>query len=280
MRPPFAAFPDAMRTFLRAHWKVIVAIVLLIVLAMITVNPSSAMPEPALAARLRAHAALLASQARPEQTASYIEDTLRTEGYRLQRQAHGAGGRQVGNIVSDIEVSVANVAPGGTPERIFIVGAHYASAPDAGYSGTSAVLELARLLKDLRPTRGTEVKFVFFADAESPGSMTGGSFIAYVGTLASSRPVQEALSAFQGDTDLPAYGLAAPAYVQGITLSGRTSHERSGAPAVMVTDTAFMRYPYHHTGEETPDKEDYTGVARVVQGLARTITALAAGQRG
>jgi hypothetical protein len=277
MRPPFAAFPDAMRTFLRAHWKVIVAIILLIVLAMITVNPSSAMPEPTLAARLRAHAAVLAvartSQAPLERTASHIEDTLRAEGYRLQRQAHGAGGRKIHNI----EVSVANVAPGSTPERIFIVGAHYASAPDAGDSGTAAVLELARLLKDLRPSRGTEVKFVFFADAER------GSFIAYVGTLASSRPVQEALSAFQGDTDLPAYGLAAPAYVQGITLSGRASHGRSGAPAMMVTDTAFMRYPYHHTGEEAPgqdaDQDDDTGVARVVRGLARNIRALAAGQR-
>jgi hypothetical protein len=269
-----------MRTFLRAHWKVIVAIILLIVLAMITVNPTSAMPEPALAARLRAHVAVQAvariSQAPLARTASYIEDTLRAEGYRLQRQAHRAGGRKI----HDIEVSVANVAPGSTPERIFIVGAHYAPAPDAGDSGTAAVLELARLLKDLRPSRGTEVRFVFFADAESPGSMAGGSFIAYVGTLASSRPVQDALSAFQGESDLPAYGLAAPAYVQGITLSGRTAHERSGAPAVMVTDTAFMRYPYHQTGEEeAPDKDDCTGVARVVQGLARTITALAARQK-
>jgi hypothetical protein len=264
-----------MRTFLRAHWKVIVAIILLIVLAMITVNPTSAMPEPALAARLRAHVAAIGSQEQLERTAGYIEDTLRAQGFSLQRQSRAPGASKVRNI----EVSVANVAPGSKPERLFIIGAHYASAFAADDSGTAAVLELARLLKDLRPSRGTEVRFVFFADTASPENMAGRSFIAYAGTLASSRPVQEALSAFQGDADLPVYGLAARAYVQGITLSARTSHERAGAPAMMVTDTAFMRYPYYYTREDAPDQADYTGVARVVQGLARTITALAARQK-
>jgi len=47
----------------------------------------------------------------------------------------------------------------------------------------------------------------------------------------------------------------------------------------MITDTAFMRYPYYHTAEDTPDKIDYQSTARVVSGLARTITALAAGAR-
>jgi hypothetical protein len=41
-----------------------------------------------------------------------------------------------------------------------------------------------------------------------------------------------------------------------------------------------MRYPYYHTAEDTPDKLDYDSTARVVQGLARTIRALAAGQQG
>jgi hypothetical protein len=38
-----------------------------------------------------------------------------------------------------------------------------------------------------------------------------------------------------------------------------------------------MRYPYYHTAQDTPDKLDYESMARVVTGLARTITALAAG---
>jgi hypothetical protein len=324
-----------MRTFLRAHWKAIIAIVLLILLAMATVNPSSAMPDPSLSARLRTHVVAIASSehntATPqalERAAVYIEDVLGNEGYRIQRQEYEAGGHKVRNI----EVSVANVAPGARPARIFIVGAHYDSAPGApgandNGSGTAAVLELARLLKTMRPSRGTEVKFVFFVNEEPPwfrGEEMGsvrharqlhaeghkvegaliletigyysqarhsqqlppglekrypdtGNFIAFVGTLESSRLVQEALSAFQAASDFPARGLAAPAYVQGVTLSDHSSYNRFGYPAIMITDTAFMRYPYYHTAEDTPDKLDYDSVARVVTGLARTIKSLAAG---
>jgi len=324
-----------MRTFFRAHWKAIVAILLLMVLATLTLNTSSAMPEPVLAARLRTHVVAIASEqhntATPralERAAVHIEQTLEAEGYRVRRQAYRAGGQKVRNI----EVSVANVAPGARPERIFIVGAHYDSAPGApgandNGSGAAAVLELARLLKGMRPSQGTEVQFVFFVNEEPPwfmgeemGSMQHahrlhadghkvegaliletigyysqarrsqklppgleqhypdtGNFIAFVGTTASSRLVQEALSAFQAASDFPAHGLAAPAYVQGVTLSDHASYNRFGYPAIMITDTAFMRYPYYHTAQDTPDKLDYDSMARVVTGLARTITALAAG---
>jgi hypothetical protein len=327
-----------MRTFLRAHWKALVAIVLLVVLALFTVNPGAAMPEPTLAERLRSHVVAIASEehntatpARLEEAARYIESTLETSGYQVRRQVYEAGGQKVRNI----EVSVANVAPDAKPARIFIVGAHYDSAPGApgandNGSGTAAVLELARLLKDIRPTAGTEVKFVFFVNEEPPyfmgeemGSMQHarklheegqqvegaliletmgyysharhsqklppglegrypdtGNFIAFVGTSASARLVQDALSAFRNVSDFPAHGLAAPAYVQGVTLSDHSSYNRFGYPAIMITDTAFLRYPYYHTAEDTPDKIDYPSTARVVQGLARTITALAAGQRG
>jgi hypothetical protein len=116
------------------------------------------------------------------------------------------------------------------------------------------------------------------------GRPHAGNFIAFVGTLESSRLVQDALSAFQAASSFPAHGLAAPAYVQGVTLSDHSAYKRFGYPAIMITDTGFMRYPYYKTGgnaaEDTPDKLDYASVARVVEGLARTITALAAGQRG
>lgn len=334
-RTPFAARHDAMRSFFRTHWKAIVALVLLVLLAVVTVNPSAAMHDPSLSARLRTHVEAIASQehntATPqalEQAAGYIENVLESEGYRIRRQAYQAGGQTVRNI----EVSVANVAPGAKPARIFIVGAHYDSAPGApgandNGSGSAAVLELARLLKSLRPSQGTEVKFVFFVNEEPPwfrGEEMGsvrharqlhaeghhvegaliletigyysqarhsqhlppglekrypdtGNFIAFVGTLESSRLVQDALSAFQAASSFPARGLAAPAYVQGVTLSDHASYNRFGYPAIMITDTAFMRYPYYHTAEDTPDKLDYDSVARVVDGLARTIRALAAG---
>jgi hypothetical protein len=301
-----------MRSFLKDHWKAIVAIILLVVLALFTVNPGGATPAPSLAARLRAHVAAVApggmdgslGAQQERQAARYIEATLRDEGYAVRRPPNQAGGQAPRNI----EVSVANLAPHAKPERIFIVGAHV-GAPADGISldagradngagtGTAAVLELARLLKGLRPSLGTEIRFVFFFDASpdpgapdrGPEPMSGRDFIAFVGTLEASRPVQRALAAFQGSPSAAIHGLATPAYVQGVTLSGHAAYPGPGAPTVMVTDTAFGRYPYfeaagapdtNEPADNAPDKADFSGIARVVSGLARTIAALAAAQQG
>jgi hypothetical protein len=309
---PFCARTSTiMRSFLKDHWKAIVAIILLVVLALFTVNPGGATPAPSLAARLRTHVAAVApgmdgglGQQQQRQAARYIEATLRDEGYAVRRPPNQAGGQAPRNI----EVSVANLAPHAKPERIFIVGAHV-GAPADGISldasradngagtGTAAVLELARLLKGLRPSLGTEIRFVFFFDASpdpgapdrGPEPMSGRDFIAFVGTLEASRPVQRALAAFQGSPVAAIHGLATPAYVQGVTLSGHAAYRGPGAPTVMVTDTAFGRYPYfeaagapdtNEPADNAPDKADFSGIARVVSGLARTIAALAAAQQG
>ena len=50
----------------------------------------------------------------------------------------------------------------------------------------------------------------------------------------------------------------------------------AGYPADMVTDTALFRYPHYHSGEDTWDKIDYDRTARVVGGLARVVSDLAA----
>jgi len=44
----------------------------------------------------------------------------------------------------------------------------------------------------------------------------------------------------------------------------------------MVTDTAFLRYPYYHTPEDTPDKINFDRMARMVVGLEKVIEKLAA----
>jgi len=294
-----------MRTFLRAHWKSIVAIILLVLLAMVTVNPGAATPEPPLAMRLRAHVTALAggaqdadATARRAQAATYVDSVLHAAGYTVQDRG-GAGHKH------RIEAVLANVAPGAKAARTFIVGARYDGAPD-GDPGTAAVLELARLLAGVRPSHGTEIRFVFFLapkaavlppaasldDLAPPGERPG-SFIAYVGSLASSRHVQDALSAFQSVAAGPAHGLAPPAYMQGVTLSDRAAwhHPGAGLPALVLTDTSFTRFPYRQAQEvmqkrarddadEPSEQVVFAGMARVVSGLARTLTALAAGQRG
>lgn len=101
-----------------------------------------------------------------------------------------------------------------------------------------------------------------------------GNFIAFVGTLESAALVRQALAAFRTSAMFPAEGLAAPAFVEGVTLSDHSAYNRFGYPALMITDTAFLRYPYCHTAQHTPDKLDYTSMARVVAGLAKAIEAM------
>lgn len=336
-----------MRSFFRAHWKVIVGIILLVLLALLTVNPGAASPEPPLALRLRAHVAAFGSgahlageQARRLDAAAYIAGALRAAGYRVA----SSGDRDASGPFS-IEATLSNPAPGVQPRRSFVIGArvdatsvraaaaaHADLAPDgaAGLDdalagmpeddadlaaldarddagGAAAVLELARLLKDLRPSAGTEIRFVFFLDAPAAAAAAlparaqparrgrlprapdadplpgGGSFIAFAGPLSSARRVQDALAAFQGGSEAAGHGLAAPAYLQGVTLSDRAALGAGGgdAPVMMVTDTGFTRYPYHQVldKESARDPRDYEGMARVVAGLARTVAALAAGAR-
>jgi len=327
-----------MRNFFHSNWKVIVALVLLIMVAVLTVGPESARAAPDLAERMREHVRAVASEEhntnKPEQlerAARYIETALERAGYTPSRQEYEAGGQRVRNI----EAVVGKVARGKRPDRIFIVGAHYDSAQGApgandNGSGTAAVLELARLLRTMQPAAGTEVRFVFFVNEEPPffmgeqmGSMRHaaelkrqgqlvegalvletmgyysdqpgsqqlppgldgqypdtGNFIAFVGTIESSALVRQALAAFRDASDFPAQGLAAPAHTMGVTLSDHSAYNRHGYPALMITDTAFMRYPYYHTAQDTPDKLDYESMARVVTGLSKTIAALAGATRG
>ncbi len=300
--------------------------------------PGVAAPPPGtgLAALLEQHVRAVASvehnTASPkalEQSARYIESRLAGFGYQVRRQEYSSDGQRVRNI----EVSLVNTSGIKPPARIVIVGAHYDSARGApgandNGSGTAALLELARLLKDARLRVGTELKFVFFVNEEPPyflgddmgsqrhaqdlrkrsqpveaaliletigyyvnaaGSQryppglekhfpSTGNFIAFVGTTQSSDLVRSTLAAFRAASSFPAEGLAAPESVPGVSLSDHASYNRMGYPAIMVTDTAFMRYPYYHTAQDTPDKIDYQSLARVTEGLAKVVAGMVRGE--
>ncbi len=168
-----------MRNFFHSYWKIILALILLIFLAALYLRPGPASAAQALAERLEHHVGAIASTEHNTRTprslesaAVYIEKSLAEAGYRSTRQEYAAGGGRVRNI----EASIGNVAQGRRPERIFIVGAHYDAAQGApgandNGSGTAAVLELARLLHTMRPSAGTEVRFVFFVNEEAPWFM-------------------------------------------------------------------------------------------------------------
>jgi len=60
-----------------------------------------------------------------------------------------------------------------------------------------------------------------------------------------------------------------------VASSDHWSFWKAGYPAVMVTDTAYNRYAHYHTATDTPDKVDFSHMARVVSGLQRVIGELA-----
>jgi len=106
-----------------------------------------------------------------------------------------------------------------------------------------------------------------------------GDFIAFVSNLRSRGVLDEVVRAFRAGSDFPAERLASPGFVPGVSWSDQLSFWRAGYPAVMVTDTAFYRYPHYHQPTDTPDRIAFPEMARVVDGLAKAIAVLA-GEQG
>jgi hypothetical protein len=102
-----------------------------------------------------------------------------------------------------------------------------------------------------------------------------GDFIALVGRPADGDLLAATKSAMGGATDLPVRSLAAPAWVQGIDWSDHRSYWAVGYPAVMITDTSYLRNVRYHTAQDTPDTLDYRRMAKVVQGTFAAVVALA-----
>lgn len=136
--------------------------------------PPATAEEAALAALLERHIAAIAAREHNlahhdelEKVARYIEATLASIGYAVGRQEFVAEGKPVRNIDATIE------PPGTSDPEVIVVGAHYDSvtgSPGANdnASGTAAVLELARLLRDLGGTSGKRIRFVLFVNEEPP----------------------------------------------------------------------------------------------------------------
>ena len=102
-----------------------------------------------------------------------------------------------------------------------------------------------------------------------------GNFIAFVANLRSRHRLREAVEAFRAHSAVPLEALSTFWLMPGVAWSDHLSFWRQGYRALMVTDTAFYRYPHYHTPEDTPDKLAYDPLARVTEGLCGTVAALA-----
>jgi len=102
-----------------------------------------------------------------------------------------------------------------------------------------------------------------------------GDFIGFVSNLKSRALLHRAISAFRAHARFPTQGAAAPAWVPGVWWSDHWAFWLEGYPAIMISDTAPYRNPFYHTAQDTPDTLDYDRTARVVDGLAHVVRALA-----
>jgi hypothetical protein len=133
--------------------------------------PAMTAAERQLAGRLREHVVAIGSQphnlGHPEalaEAAAYIERALAGQGYAVTRQGFDDG--HAVNLEAVIE-------PARQDAPTLVVGAHYDSAftaPGANDngSGTAALLELARMLADLRGKADVRIRLAFFTNEEPP----------------------------------------------------------------------------------------------------------------
>ncbi len=118
--------------------------------------------------------------------------------------------------------------------------------------------------------RSQKLAPVFGREPGSPGD-----FIAFLSDWRSRRFLDRMLQCFRAWTPFPVVGVPVPRVSSRVAWSDDWSFWKHGFPGVAITDTAFLRYRYYHTPEDTPEKLDYLAMARVVGGLAGMLADLA-----
>ncbi|MCF6190224.1 MAG: M28 family peptidase [Cocleimonas sp.] len=98
-----------------------------------------------------------------------------------------------------------------------------------------------------------------------------GNFIAVVGNLSNMLTTRKVKKSMISATELLVYSINAPTLIQGIDFSDHLNFWHFGYPAVLITDTSFMRNTAYHTKQDTADRLDYMKMAEVVKGLYQVV---------
>lgn len=101
-----------------------------------------------------------------------------------------------------------------------------------------------------------------------------GDFIGIVGNIRTRRLVRVVRKAMRQGSNIAVESLSAPGFVSPFNLSDHSSFWKCGFPAVMITDTAFLRNPHYHSPSDTHDSINYDFIAEVVTGLYNAVITL------
>ena len=94
-----------------------------------------------------------------------------------------------------------------------------------------------------------------------------GDFLAFASNIESRALLHHLIELFRDHEEFPSQGLVAPGDFPYINWSDHFGFWEEGYPAIMLTDTAPLRYPYYHSPEDTLDKVNFERLARVNRGL-------------
>lgn len=139
---------------------------------------------------------------------------------------------------------------------------HARSLAEAG-RGVSAMicLEMIGYFTERQPNQG------ILLDTLYPGH---GQFVVVAGRWQDRGLTKRVKRAFRGATDLAAVSYSGPIVV-GTDLSDHRNYWIEGWPAVMVSDTAFLRNPNYHQPTDTADTLDYERMAATIDGVLNAV---------
>lgn len=73
---------------------------------------------------------------------------------------------------------------------------------------------------------------------------------------------------------MPLFSICLPEKIGEIRLSDNSSFWDQGYPALMLTDTSYLRNPNYHQASDTPETLDYPRMTEVTLGVASAMRKL------
>lgn len=101
-----------------------------------------------------------------------------------------------------------------------------------------------------------------------------GNFLAAVGNPPSWKLAWTFRRGFKHGTRMPLFSIVLPEKIHEIRLSDNSSFWEQGYPALMLTDTSYLRNPNYHLESDTPDTLDYARMTEVTLGVATAMKRL------
>ena len=102
-----------------------------------------------------------------------------------------------------------------------------------------------------------------------------GNFLAAVGNPRSWKLCWKFRRGFRRGSRFPLFSIVLPESIREIHLSDNSAFWLHGFPALMLTDTSFLRNPHYHRSTDTADTLDYERMAEVTVGVAAAVRSLA-----